>query len=140
MPSSVTEDIVCCAACGKNVMTFTLRSQANWQLTNPNSSAAQQGHPDVSLQGAGGKVSALDLDNALHDAQQLLKAAERIVMESCGEKWLLQPFIPDMEANEYRYVHVFPASCHICCTEYRHKLVKSIQNSIALMSSCAGLL
>ena len=80
-------------------MTFTLRSRANWQLT------AQQSDPDVSVQGAGGKDSDLDLDNALHDAQQLLKAAERIVMESCGEKWLLQPFIPDMEANEYRCVY-----------------------------------
>ncbi len=34
--------------------------------------------------------------------QQLFRAAERIVKESCGEKWLLQPFIPDMERNEYR--------------------------------------
>jgi len=42
------------------------------------------------------------MDDALHDAQQLFRAAERIVKESCGEKWLLQPFIPDMERNEYR--------------------------------------
>ncbi|KAA6425415.1 MAG: hypothetical protein FRX49_04908 [Trebouxia sp. A1-2] len=46
--------------------------------------------------------AAQDMDDALHDAQQLFKAAERIVKESCGEKWLLQPFIPDMERNEYR--------------------------------------
>lgn len=44
----------------------------------------------------------LELDVALHDAQEILKAAERVVKESCGEKWLLQPFIPDMERNEYR--------------------------------------
>ena len=42
------------------------------------------------------------MDDVLHDAQQLFRAAERIVKESCGEKWLLQPFIPDMERNEYR--------------------------------------
>ncbi len=38
----------------------------------------------------------------LHDAQQLLAAAERMLRESCGEDWLLQPFIPDMGSNEYR--------------------------------------
>ncbi|KAL0040088.1 hypothetical protein WJX79_005748 [Trebouxia sp. C0005] len=46
--------------------------------------------------------AAEDVDDALHDAQQLFKAAERIIKESCTEKWLLQPFIPDMERNEYR--------------------------------------
>lgn len=34
--------------------------------------------------------------------QQLFRAAERIVKETGGEKWLLQPFIPDMERNECR--------------------------------------
>ena len=38
----------------------------------------------------------------LQDAQQLLKAAERVLLESCGEDWLLQPFIPDMGTGEYR--------------------------------------
>ena len=38
----------------------------------------------------------------LHDAQQLFKTAERLIRESCNEQWLLQPFIPDMERNEYR--------------------------------------
>ena len=75
------------------------------------SSAVEHGYADVSSQGmtkseeaAGGAVSDLDsdLDDALHDAQQLVQAAERIVRESCGEGWLLQPFIPDMERNEYR--------------------------------------
>ena len=47
-------------------------------------------------------ASAEDLDDAMHDAQQLFKAAERIVRDSCGEEWLVQPFIPDMERNEYR--------------------------------------
>ena len=42
--------------------------------------------------------------DGLHDAQELFYAAERIIKESCGEKWLLQPFIPDMEKNEYRYL------------------------------------
>ena len=46
-------------------------------------------------------VSQAVLDS-LHDAQELFYAAERIIKESCGEKWLLQPFIPDMEKNEYR--------------------------------------
>ena len=46
--------------------------------------------------------SASDLTEALHDAQQLFMAAERIIKESCGENWLMQPFIPDMERNEYR--------------------------------------
>ncbi|DBA95115.1 TPA: hypothetical protein ACH3X1_002625 [Trebouxia sp. C0004] len=40
--------------------------------------------------------------NPLQDAQQLLAAAERMLKESCGEDWLLQPFIPDMGSNEYR--------------------------------------
>ena len=40
--------------------------------------------------------------NPLHDAQQLLAAAERMLRESCGEDWLLQSFIPDMGSNEYR--------------------------------------
>ena len=47
-------------------------------------------------------LSASDVGDSLHDAQELLRAAERIVKESCGEDWLLQPFIPDMERNEYR--------------------------------------
>ncbi len=42
--------------------------------------------------------------NPLHDAQQLLAAAERMLRESCGEDWLLQPFIPDMGSNEYRCI------------------------------------
>ena len=40
----------------------------------------------------------------LQDAQQLLSAAERMLRESCGEDWLLQPLIPDMGSNEYRSV------------------------------------
>ena len=68
---------------------------------------------------AGGAVSDLyvDLDNSLQDAQELFKAAGRIVMESCGEKWLLQPFIPDMEINEYRCVHAF-----------QHRAIHAAQN------------
>ena len=112
-------------------MILNLRSQANWQLTRLDS-FAQQGRPDVSVQGtkvggptAGGEVSDfdLDLDNSLQDAQELFKAAERMVMESCGEKWLLQPFIPDMEVNEYRCVHAYLAPWHMYCTGRRHKLV-----------------
>ena len=53
--------------------------------------------PDDSTDAAEG------MGDALHDAQQLFKAADRIIKESCTEKWLLQPFIPDMERNEYRY-------------------------------------
>lgn len=48
-------------------------------------------------------------DAVFHDAQQLFKAAEQMVRESCNEEWLLQPFIPDMESNEYRYI------CHHLC-------------------------
>lgn len=73
------------------------------------SSLREQSRASVSVQStacreatAGSEDSNLDLDDALHDAQQLIRAAERIVKESCGEKWLLQPFIPDMERNEYR--------------------------------------
>ncbi len=51
------------------------------------------------------------MDDALYDAQQLFKAAERIIKESCTEKWLLQPFIPDMERNEYRYQTTTLAAC-----------------------------
>lgn len=117
---------MCCAAGGKNVFIFTLRSQTSWQSTRAESFAAQQGRPDASVQGtkasaarAGGAVSDLyvDLDNSLQDAQELFKAAGRIVMESCGEKWLLQPFIPDMEINEYRCVHAF-----------QHRAIHAAQN------------
>lgn len=41
-------------------------------------------------------------DAVLHDAQQLFRVAEQMIRESCNEQWLLQPFIPDMERNEYR--------------------------------------
>lgn len=47
----------------------------------------------------------------LHDAQQLLKAAERMLLESCGEDWLLQPFIHDMGTAEYRYAPVLAPKC-----------------------------
>ena len=167
---SVTESAHCMlAACAKSVLTFTLRSRANWQhsmhstphpstshstqttpastcaadsngRSNTSSSSAEGtcqypstnptvdgptlgapargvSHADISVQdipGAG--VTAedlnLDLDDALHDAQQLIQAAEQIVKESCGEKWLLQPFIPDMERNEYRSAHACIA--HAC--------------------------
>ena len=60
-------------------------------------SSDHMGRPDGSTDTLEG------MDDALHDAQQLFKAAERIIKESCTEKWLLQPFIPDMERNEYRY-------------------------------------
>ncbi len=59
--------------------------------------------------------------NPLHDAQQLLAAAERMLRESCGEDWLLQPFIPDMGSNEYRcssatamFFIGSPAKCNTC--------------------------
>lgn len=84
------------------------------------SSAVEQGCADVSSQGitrreetAGDAISNLssDLDDALHDAQQLAQAAERMVKESCGEDWLLQPFIPDMERNEYRWALLVNMAC-----------------------------
>ena len=62
--------------------------------------AQQQG---CSLCEVGGSADATQaVLDSLHDAQELFYAAERIIKESCGEKWLLQPFIPDMEKNEYR--------------------------------------
>ena len=62
--------------------------------------AQQQGYSPCEV-GDPADVSQAVLDG-LHDAQELFYAAERIIKESCGEKWLLQPFIPDMEKNEYR--------------------------------------
>lgn len=47
-------------------------------------------------------VSIQQPTDILQDAQQLLKAAKRVLLESCGEDWLLQPFIPDMGTGEYR--------------------------------------
>lgn len=35
----------------------------------------------------------------------LRKAAETLARESCGEPWLLQPKIEDMETLEYRHAH-----------------------------------
>lgn len=48
------------------------------------------------------QVGMAEVRDRLHDAQQLLEAAERVLRESCGEAWLLQPLIPDMACNEYR--------------------------------------
>ena len=163
-----------CAACAKNVFTFTLRSPSSWQHsrsslpsmhstqqrsnTTNNNSVLTKNCPSVSssppcscdnvssltackqdcthhqhhssspgtTQGISHPFSshvgqpdestdaAEDMDDALHDAQQLLKAAERIIKESCTEKWLLQPFIPDMERNEYRYTTTSLAACFLC--------------------------
>ena len=44
----------------------------------------------------------LELDDAMHDAQELLRVAEHIARQACGETWLLQPYVPGMMANEYR--------------------------------------
>ena len=52
---------------------------------------------------AASSVKLTGTDAVLHDAQQLFKAAEQMLRESCNEQWLLQPFIPDMERNEYRW-------------------------------------
>ncbi|KAA6417366.1 MAG: hypothetical protein FRX49_12695 [Trebouxia sp. A1-2] len=104
------------SACAKNVLTFTLRSPSSWQHSRPSMPSvhsAQQRSNATTNNGGLTKNShvdhlddapdaAEDVDDALHDAQQLFKAAERIIKESCTEKWLLQPFIPDMERNEYR--------------------------------------
>ena len=49
----------------------------------------------------GNKATPEVLDR-LHDAQQLMVAAERMLREGCGEQWLLQPLIQDMGCNEYR--------------------------------------
>ena len=72
------------------------------QPPNPMSTPA---HATATLDGgstAQDGTAAAELLDRLHDAQQLLDAAERIVRESCGEVWLLQPLIPDMGCNEYR--------------------------------------
>jgi len=163
-----------CAACAKNVFTFTLRSPSSWQHSRPsmpsthsaqqrsnttnNNSGRMKECPSVSpsppcscdnvsslaackqdcahhqrhsstpgtSQGishpfnshVGEPVDSPDaaegMDDALHDAQQLFKAAERIIKESCTEKWLLQPFIPDMERNEYRY-HIATLAARPLC-------------------------
>lgn len=49
-----------------------------------------------------GSKAASEVHDRLHDAQQLMEAAERMLREGCGEQWLLQPLIPDMGCNEYR--------------------------------------
>ena len=70
--------------------------------SNPDLGTANTGGSSLDRDEASAGDSILDLDDALHDAQEILTAAERIMKESCGEQWLLQPFIPDMERNEYR--------------------------------------
>ena len=67
----------------------------------PGTTAAS--HPVNGTQHTAAKQEPLSI---LHDAQQLLKAAERMLLESCGEDWLLQPFIHDMGTAEYRYAPV----------------------------------
>ena len=60
---------------------------------------AAESKPANGAQQKAAKQEPLDI---LHDTQQLLKAAERMLLESCGEDWLLQPFIHDMGTAEYR--------------------------------------
>ena len=48
-----------------------------------------------------------DVHAILHDAQQLLKAAERVVGQSRQEDWLLQPHIPNI--TEYTWVQHKPS-------------------------------
>lgn len=91
--------------------------------TRVDSSGTERVDLDVSPQGiakgeaaADSAVSNSNLDDVLHDAQQLFRAAERIVKESCGEGWLLQPFIPDMERNEYRSANAPLLALCVCCT------------------------
>ena len=107
------------SCCAKDVCQFD-RSIPLAPDLRLDSSAVALGYADVSSQGltrieetAGGAVSNLNpgVDDALHDAQQLVQAAERIVKESCGEDWLLQPFIPDMERNEYRWALLVNMAC-----------------------------
>lgn len=37
---------------------------------------------------------------------ELRMVATQVMWQSCGEPYLLQPFIPDMRGNEYRWAHV----------------------------------
>ena len=100
-----------------------------------NPSAVEQGYADVSSHtvrseetaASADSNSSSDLDDALHDAQQLVQAAERILKESCGEDWLLQPFIPDMERNEYRCADALLSQHGMYAAHtHRHRLVPSI--------------
>lgn len=67
-----------------------------------------------------GSTATAEALDRLHDAQQLLDAAERILRESCGEAWLLQPFIPDMGCNEYRQAVARSRSKHHLEDAHRH--------------------
>lgn len=58
---------------------------------------------DAAVPAHGGAVSRGQvMAEVLSDAQELLTAADRMIRTSCGEAWLLQPYIPDMSTGEYR--------------------------------------
>lgn len=62
----------------------------------------QQGHDDA-LFAHGCPVSRQpNVAAVLSDAQELLRAANQMIRTSCGEAWLLQPYIEDMPQSEYR--------------------------------------
>ncbi|DBA69416.1 TPA: hypothetical protein ACH3X2_012829 [Trebouxia sp. C0005] len=104
MPDSTVSDDKCDML---DQQPSTAQSQAASQPLLENASAAPAAPTDPAnsaphasvMDATAAKPSA---GNPLHDAQQLLAAAERMLRESCGEDWLLQPFIPDMGSNEYR--------------------------------------
>lgn len=86
------------------MLTDTTHKHSSIQQTNlAKGAAAQQPYSTSgSDQSANATTNAQSTIAVLHDAQQLFKTAERLIRESCNEQWLLQPFIPDMERNEYR--------------------------------------
>lgn len=125
MPDSTVSDDKCDML---DQQPSTAQSQAASQPLLENASAAPAAPTDPAnsaphasvMDATAAKPSA---GNPLHDAQQLLAAAERMLRESCGEDWLLQPFIPDMGSNEYRcgalQLHCLPwppVMCNTCST------------------------
>ena len=80
-----------------------LEAPADQGPHNPTSSPAYaSSEPSQGGKTAEGGKTASEVHDRLHDAQQLMVAAERMLREGCGEQWLLQPLIPDMGCNEYR--------------------------------------
>ncbi len=75
---------------------------ASFDSANAMPEAPGNASPSLHESGSRGPALKPSTHDPLHDAQQMLVAAERILRESCGEEWLLQPFIPDMGSNEYR--------------------------------------
>lgn len=112
-----------CAGGSSCVTSFALTNRCSWQQDQAHTASFAASTPafkqllPITMSGNGSQTKSSqqqdlsihsacqhDMHAMLRDAQQLLKAAEQVMRQSCQEDWLLQPYIPKIE--EYRCVQV----------------------------------